>query len=396
MAKYTTNYNLEKQESNDYISIDGINGNFDIIDTQVKDAKDKADQALENKLDKIGDTKNNIVTFDEDIEDAELMSGELHNVLFGLIKKKFLNLQSNEVQHTVPAFADGVFDFYSPKKSGIYSISYAVVQISLNAPVIENGQLYVYVAGAYKGLIYKTNVNRMFFDSYNGSAWAGWNEIITKKDIISYDSLKVMTVLSIGTNLDNIIDFGVYLSLQSSDSATFLNCPYVGGGFKLKVERCTSTETAQTFRRQTIITNVTEPYMFTRVMINGVWREWREVVTESSWIDATLTSTFAIHPDANGYTVKYKKIGNQVYLKGALTPTATIPANNITTMFTLPAGYRPIGIGAFFVCQGTGMNRWLLRIHPSGIVSVDRYGTTTNIDIPSGAWLTFDVYFSVN
>jgi len=150
MAKYTTNYNLEKQESNDYISIDGINGNFDIIDTQVKDAKDKADQALENKLDKIGDTKNNIVTFDEDIEDAELMLGELHNVLFGLIKKKFLNLQSNEVQHTVPAFADGVFDFYSPKKSGIYSISYAVVQISLNAPVIENGQLYVYVAGHIK------------------------------------------------------------------------------------------------------------------------------------------------------------------------------------------------------------------------------------------------------
>lgn len=46
MAKYTTNYNLEKQESNDYISIDGINGNFDIIDTQVKDAKDKADQAF--------------------------------------------------------------------------------------------------------------------------------------------------------------------------------------------------------------------------------------------------------------------------------------------------------------------------------------------------------------
>lgn len=46
MAKYTSNYNLEKQENSDYISIDGINENFDIIDNQLKDAKDKADQAF--------------------------------------------------------------------------------------------------------------------------------------------------------------------------------------------------------------------------------------------------------------------------------------------------------------------------------------------------------------
>lgn len=48
MAKYTSNYNLEKQENSDYISINGINGNFDIIDTQIKDAKDKADQAFQS------------------------------------------------------------------------------------------------------------------------------------------------------------------------------------------------------------------------------------------------------------------------------------------------------------------------------------------------------------
>ncbi|MHB8065017.1 MAG: hypothetical protein ACYDG2_20760 [Ruminiclostridium sp.] len=36
MAEYTLNYNLEKQQSNEYISIEGLNNNFDSIDTQMK------------------------------------------------------------------------------------------------------------------------------------------------------------------------------------------------------------------------------------------------------------------------------------------------------------------------------------------------------------------------
>jgi hypothetical protein len=41
MAEYTENFNLEKQKGNDYVDIDGINGNFDIIDTEIKNAQDK-------------------------------------------------------------------------------------------------------------------------------------------------------------------------------------------------------------------------------------------------------------------------------------------------------------------------------------------------------------------
>jgi hypothetical protein len=41
MAEYTTNYNLEKQQNNDYISIEGINDNFDTIDTELKNLNDK-------------------------------------------------------------------------------------------------------------------------------------------------------------------------------------------------------------------------------------------------------------------------------------------------------------------------------------------------------------------
>lgn len=40
MAEYTQNYNLEKQQGNEYISIDGLNENFDTIDTEIKKVND--------------------------------------------------------------------------------------------------------------------------------------------------------------------------------------------------------------------------------------------------------------------------------------------------------------------------------------------------------------------
>ncbi|MDR7856293.1 hypothetical protein [Tissierella sp.] len=36
MAELTPNYNLEKQQGNDYVNIEGINENFDTIDTTLK------------------------------------------------------------------------------------------------------------------------------------------------------------------------------------------------------------------------------------------------------------------------------------------------------------------------------------------------------------------------
>lgn len=48
MAEYTQNYNLEKQKGNDYVDIEGINGNFDIIDSELKETKDKAEQAFQS------------------------------------------------------------------------------------------------------------------------------------------------------------------------------------------------------------------------------------------------------------------------------------------------------------------------------------------------------------
>ncbi len=49
MAEYTQNYNLEKQQRNDYVSIDGLNGNFDIIDSEIKKVNDSKVDKVEGK-----------------------------------------------------------------------------------------------------------------------------------------------------------------------------------------------------------------------------------------------------------------------------------------------------------------------------------------------------------
>ena len=67
MAEKTSNYNLEKQQLNDYINIEGINENFDIIDDQIKNVSDKADQAFQSASDGKGKIKTAITGIDTSV-----------------------------------------------------------------------------------------------------------------------------------------------------------------------------------------------------------------------------------------------------------------------------------------------------------------------------------------
>lgn len=46
MAQHTANYNLEKQQGNDLVNINGINNNFDIIDTEINEAQNRMQKAV--------------------------------------------------------------------------------------------------------------------------------------------------------------------------------------------------------------------------------------------------------------------------------------------------------------------------------------------------------------
>lgn len=46
MAQHTTNFNLEKQQGNDLVNINGINNNFDTIDAELKEAQSRIQKAV--------------------------------------------------------------------------------------------------------------------------------------------------------------------------------------------------------------------------------------------------------------------------------------------------------------------------------------------------------------
>ena len=90
----------------------------------------------------------------------------------------------------------------------------------------------------------------------------------------------------------------------------------------------------------------------------------------------------------------YKQNG-RVYIEGACSPTVIIPKTG-GVMFSLPEGCRP-STSRSVLCQGSEMNVWLMTIERSGQVKVLRYRatdtTSTETDIPAGAWLPFVTSF---
>lgn len=118
-----------------------------------------------------------------------------------------------------------------------------------------------------------------------------------------------------------------------------------------------------------------------------------KLMGDSGWINATLTSDFTLY-NSNS-VVQYRKIGKVVSIQGTVKPTAEIAANANTTIFTLPEEYRP-SYEQNIVCQGSGVNKWLLTIRPSGTALCERYGTDSRIPIPTTAWLPFNATFMVD
>ena len=111
-----------------------------------------------------------------------------------------------------------------------------------------------------------------------------------------------------------------------------------------------------------------------------------------TWHEITeLTSDFKIYDGAD--PIQYRKVGNVVEVCGQLAPVSTLPGSSTAViMFTLPEGYRP-NKTRYFVCQGSGTNKWVLTIYTSGSVGFSRYGTTEMIECSPDRWLPFNVMF---
>lgn len=114
---------------------------------------------------------------------------------------------------------------------------------------------------------------------------------------------------------------------------------------------------------------------------------------DTSWNYLTLASTFTYYNNEVINTPKYKVWGKMVEIKGTITPVTTHTTSNTReTIATLPSAIAP-SEAIYKLCQGTGKNTWLLSIQTDGEITFSRYGTTSNAEVASGAWLPFQITY---
>lgn len=113
---------------------------------------------------------------------------------------------------------------------------------------------------------------------------------------------------------------------------------------------------------------------------------------DTGWVSVSYTDTAKIGPYSGG-GIWVRRIGKQVYLRGMSSPVA---AGSITStagiaFATLPAEFTP-SLEAQFVCQGSGSERWNLRVQTSGTLWAQRYSGTQ----AANAWLPHFVSWAVD
>ena len=120
---------------------------------------------------------------------------------------------------------------------------------------------------------------------------------------------------------------------------------------------------------------------------------WEEV---DGWEALTLTSAFKNYNNNSAFAPKIKIEGNVVTIKGIVSPVNDITNTSVeNTMFTIPEKYRPISMPMHQVCQGSGMNRWIMIVAIGGNVTMSRYGTTEMVTAPANCWLPFTITYLV-
>lgn len=198
-----------------------------------------------------------------------------------------------------------------------------------------------------------------------------------------------------GTDLDELLTEGYYVIGNVTLSTTILNKP-------LWYSTADSTASIQVVRAgdgQQIIQRYypcvkAEQFEISRIRYSGSWSEWMITGGCTNWKTLTISSGFEAY--ASDMTPKYRVNGNMVTVTGAVKPTATVTSNTTGVKFAgnIASQYCP-NATLIFVCQGSGINRWILTINSTGELLVSRYGTNDYVNIPTGAWLVFTATYSI-
>lgn len=117
-----------------------------------------------------------------------------------------------------------------------------------------------------------------------------------------------------------------------------------------------------------------------------VWHNGYLPVSQYSYSSFTYSTGFEQYATSGTQEPKASKFGRFVNLTGAIKNLNQISASQQTVIGKVPKGCEPLN-NVRVVENGSGVNKFLLVISTDGNITVERYGTTSNIAIPASSWL---------
>ena len=108
----------------------------------------------------------------------------------------------------------------------------------------------------------------------------------------------------------------------------------------------------------------------------------QDIIEDTGWIECKYGN--GIVPYTRNSNARVRKIGNIVFLQGTLKNNTAWSTHD--SILTFDKKFAP-SQESRFLCQGSGLNRFLLTVRTTGICKVERYGTTKSITVETGAWL---------
>ena len=190
-------------------------------------------------------------------------------------------------------------------------------------------------------------------------------------------TLKDSIIIQPNTDLNDITDIGVYISVNRDNTET-LTCGeeslfWTYGGFKLINEKVTGNlgeNVTYVFIRQTFIPNSSAYYGWFRMKDgNGTWSSWKKILNENDLSLETTTVNFGTNNHSHLYFRKSGKTVNMEAhiafedIQGLSSTWARVTFNNI-----FPDGYKPVHSfeGGFYSQYTTEQTEKLyMKIYPN-------------------------------
>ena len=117
------------------------------------------------------------------------------------------------------------------------------------------------------------------------------------------------------------------------------------------------------------------------------------LVRDTGWEQVTLASN-NVHTENN--PLRIRRVGRLVEIRGAWLTTANTSSSTTNYVFaTIPSQFRPTSEHRSTICHGNGINKWHFRVLTNGNLEATRYGSNSNVNIPSGAWMATHITYMV-